>query len=79
MLKHFLRFAVVAAMFMVGCSEDPTNENENNGGSSSGNGPAQGQITLQLGAKGFTEEARVTLDGVNLTSVYPMPKFAWEE
>lgn len=54
-------------MFMVGCSEDPTNENENNGGSSSGNGPAQGQITLQLGAKGFTEEARVTLDGVNLT------------
>ncbi len=62
MLKHFAKFAAIAAMIMVGCSEDPTDD-PNKNGSGSGNGPAEGQITLQLGAKGFAEESRAELDG----------------
>ena len=67
MLKYFLKFAAAAALLVVSCSEDPTNDNQNNDASDNGNGPAEGQITLQLGAKGFTEESRVVLDGTKLT------------
>lgn len=52
----------MAAMIMVGCSEDPTDD-PNNNGPGGGSGPAEGQITLELGAKGFAEEARASLDG----------------
>ena len=54
MFKHLLRVAALAAMLMVGCSEDPTNDNGDNGGNS-GSGPGEGQITLHLGSKGFPE------------------------
>ena len=61
MLKHLLRVAAMAAIILVGCSEDPTNEN--NGGGNSGSGPAEGQITLQLGTKGFSKESTASLVG----------------
>ncbi len=65
MLKHILQIAAVAVMMMVGCSKDPINDNKNNGNSNSGSGPAEGQITLRLGAKGFTE-SRASLDGTKV-------------
>ncbi len=65
MLKKFLRIAAIAALILVGCSEDPTDEN-GNGNGSGGNGPAEGQITLRLGAKGFTEETRAQLNGTSI-------------
>ncbi len=52
-------------MLCVSCETDPTGD-DNNGGGNSGNGPAEGQITLQLGAKGFTEESRALLDGTKV-------------
>lgn len=64
MLKKLLQVAAIAAMLMVGCSEDPTGDN--GGGSNGGNGPGEGQITLQLGAKGFSEESRAVLDGTKI-------------
>ena len=52
-------------MLCVGCENDSTDDG-NNGGGNSGNGPAEGQITLQLGAKGFTEESRAQLSGTKV-------------
>ena len=55
----------VLMMLCVGCENDSTDDG-NNGGGNSGNGPAEGQITLQLGAKGFTEESRAQLSGTKV-------------
>lgn len=52
-------------LLCVGCETDPTNEGGNEGGNDS-NGPGEGQITLQLGCKGFTEESRAVLDGTTI-------------
>ena len=52
-------------LLAVGCETDPTGE-ENNGVDNSGNGPGEGQITLQLGSKGFTEDSRAVMDGTTI-------------
>ena len=52
-------------LLAVGCETDPTGE-ENNGVDNSGYGPGEGQITLQLGSKGFTEDSRAVMDGTTI-------------
>ena len=53
MLKFTLRLIALLALVVTSCSEDPTTDNGGNVGNE-GNGPAEGQITLYLSDKGFS-------------------------
>ena len=68
MLKRTFQFFAVCALLLGSCTEDPTDNGGNTPGS--GNGPAEGQITLYLGTKGFgeasTSSTRVSFDGTQI-------------